>query len=153
MLPTWWKNWKLRRQRHRLDKEFERVGLEAKQKKNHDIVKEWYASNHFEFESIDGRIKQNDSDDLLERAEKLYVPTPDRGDKDKWLTEDDLGIPGFRVLTPEAMTALSSAIHVKERERREVWEWWAKFIGTGITALTGLTGAAIGLIAIWKRCR
>ena len=55
------------------------------------------------------------------------------------------------ILTPEAMTQLSSAIYAKKREQREVLESWAKIIGAVVATLTGLVGAVIGLIAVAKK--
>lgn len=36
-------------------------------------------------------------------------------------------------------------------DRRTTWEFRIKVITVDVTALTGLAGAAIGLVAIWKK--
>lgn len=151
-LRTRWKNRKLRKQRRRLEKEFNKVSREAKQKKDQQTVDEWYSINGWEFDSIDAEIKHNDTRDLLDEAEVLYLPTPERGDHSKWISKDDLNsFENFSVLTPDAMTEVRSSIRKERRERRETVESWAKIIGAIITILTGLVGAAIGLVAVWRK--
>ena len=48
------------------------------------------------------------------------------------------------------MTELRATIRKEEKERREVFEWWVKVIGGFITIGTGLVGALIGLVSVWK---
>jgi hypothetical protein len=151
-LRVQWKNRKLRKSRHVLEKQFNSVARESKRKKDRAILDEWYSINGWEFDSIDAEIKHNDTRDLLDEAEGLYLPTPDRGDESKWISKDDLNsFENWSVLTPEAMTELRAAIRKERRERRETVESWAKIIGTIITICTGLVGAVIGLVAVWKR--
>lgn len=58
-------------------------------------------------------------------------------------------------MTPQAWTEIEDAIHKKERDRREVWEWRIKvvggIIGAIIALLTGLIGSITGLRAIWHK--
>jgi hypothetical protein len=155
MLHTRWKNWKLRRHRRKLENESKRVGAEAREKKDDDIYNVWHGINGWEFDAIDAHIKQNDSRDLLDQAEKLYLLTPARGEKDKWMSDDDLNVPAgvghFSVLTPEATMELNAVIRNERRARREVWESWAKIVGTIVASLTGIVGTIIGLVAISKK--
>lgn len=114
------KNWKLRRQRSKLEKDYNRVAKESKQKKREDILDEWYGANGWEFDVIDAQIKENTSNEIIREAEKLYLPTPSYNDKDKWISEDDLGISASHrlwVLTPEAMTELNRAIRQEKKAR------------------------------------
>jgi hypothetical protein len=151
-LRSRWKNRKLRSRRQTLEKEFNKIAKEAKRKKEQHILDEWHSVNGWEFDSIDAEIKHNDTQDLLDEAEKLYLPTPDRGDQSKWISKDDLkSFENFSVLTPDAMSEVRTAIRKERRERREVVESWAKIAGSTITILTGLIGAIIGLVAIWKK--
>lgn len=151
-LGTRWKNRKLRSRRNDLEKESNKVSREAKKKKDQHILDEWYSINGWEFDSIDAEIKHNDTRDLLDEAEGLYLPTPDRSDQSKWISKENLNtFENWSVLTPEAMTELRAAIRKERRERREVVESWAKVVGAIITILTGLVGAAIGLVAVWKK--
>jgi len=153
MLRTRWNNWRLRRQRRELDKEQSCVWKKAKKEKTESerntITDEWYGSRGWEFDVIDAQIRHNDSRDLLERAERLYLPVPGVNDTDKWLPEEEQY--GWSALTPAAMTELATAINTKERERREVWEWRAKILSACIAGLTGLVGAITGLRAVWTK--
>lgn len=151
-LRTRWKNHKLRSRRRELEKEFDAVVREAKRKKDQHSADEWYSINGWEFDSIDAEIKHNDTRDLLDEAEGLYLPVPEPGDESKWIPKDDLNsFENFAVLTPDAMTELRSAIRKEQRERRETVESWAKIVGAIMTILTGLVGAVIGLVAVWKK--
>jgi hypothetical protein len=151
-LRTRWKNWKLRRERRKLEKEFKRVQAEAREKKDDQIYEEWRGINRWEFDVIDASIMENDSRELLDQAEKLYLPTPGPNDKDKWVPREELP-PGqyWSVLTPEAMMELNAVIRKERGARREVWESWAKIIGTIVASLTGIIGTIIGLVAILKK--
>jgi 5-formyltetrahydrofolate cyclo-ligase len=151
-LRLWWKNRKLRKSRQALEKQYNDAAKDAKRKKSHDILDEWYSVNGWEFDSIDAEIKHNDSRDLLDEAESLYLPTPERSDETKWISKDDLNsFENWSVLTPEAMTDLRTSIRKERRERRETVDSWAKIIGTIITICTGLVGAIIGLVAVLKK--
>jgi len=127
----------------------------AKKKKQPELWDEWWGLNSWEFDSIDAEIKHNDTRDLLDRADSLYLPRPGYGEKDKWLTREDLDAPPgdrhWHVLTREAMTELRTAIRKEERERRETVESRLKIVGALVAPLTGFVGAVIGLIAIWKK--
>ena len=153
MLRTRWKNWRLKVARWKLEKKYNRASDEAKQKKDLKVLEEWYSVNGWEFDVIDAEIKENISRDVLDQAERLYLPTPGHNDKDKWIPDDDLGSTGhhWKVLTPESMTELNGVIRQERRARREVSEWWIKIIGGFVTILTGLVGAGIGLVAVWKK--
>jgi hypothetical protein len=151
-LRTKWKNRKLRSRRKKLENEGAEAAKEAKRKKEHGIAEEWHTINSWELDSIDAEIKHNDSRALLDEAENLYLPTPKPNDTDKWVPKEDLYIfENWSVLTPEAMTELRVAIRKERRDRREVLESWAKTIGAIITIITGLVGAVIGLVAVWKK--
>ncbi len=87
---VWWKNRKLRKSRQALEKQYNDAAKDAKRKKNHDILDEWYSINGWEFDSIDAEIKHNDTRDLLDEAEALYLPTPGPNEQAKWISKDDL---------------------------------------------------------------
>lgn len=77
---------------------------------------------------LDAERKENISRDVLDQAEKLYLPTPSVNDNDKWVADDDLGVTRqhWSILTPEAMTELNGVIRQERRARREIWESWGK---------------------------
>jgi hypothetical protein len=149
---TWMENRKARARRRKLEKELNSAASEAKRRKDSRILDDWYTVNGWEFDSIDAEIKHNDSRDLMDQAAGLYVPTPGPNEKDKWVSKEDLNsFENWSVLTPEAMTELRSAIRKERRERREAIESWAKILAAVITVVTGLVGAVIGLVAVWKK--
>jgi len=117
------------------------------------LLEEWEGKHEWEFEVIDIQIKENLSRDVLDQARELYLPTPNYSDKTKWVPDDDFLHTGARfwILTPETMIELNGGIRRERQARREVIEWWIKVIGGFVTILTGLLGAGIGLVAVWKR--
>ena len=44
-LRLWWKNRKLRKSRQALEKQYNDAAKDAKRKKSHDILDEWYSVN------------------------------------------------------------------------------------------------------------
>jgi hypothetical protein len=77
---------------------------------------------------------------LWGQANRLIVPIPAPGDKTAWEDRtDDL------YLTPKGINDLRAAIRAEKKQRREAVLMWVP----AISALTGLAGAAIGLVAAW----
>jgi hypothetical protein len=142
--------YKLNRQERKLNAEGERIHKEAREKKDQSIVDEWYGTTaYWQYEEIQWSRKKIPSDALLQEADELHLPRPQYGDKDKW-EEDRPQMVTDYVLTPEAMAELRTTIRKEKRERRETVEWWVKIIGGLITIGTGLVGALIGLVSVWK---
>jgi len=110
----------------------------------------WYADGCIDSICIDAEEKKAISDELQYEAQKLYLPTPSLNDEQKWDSDHSLHSP-TRFLTPEAMLELRSAIRKERTEQRAVIEWWFKILGGAVGIITGLVGALIGLIAIWKK--
>ncbi len=98
------------------------MSKEAKRRKKDDLWEEWWGTNGCLYDAIDCEIKQNDTRDLIDRAEKLYLPTPGIDEKDKWVPKEGLGYGHWQILTPEAMTELRRAIRAENRERLEIIE-------------------------------
>ncbi len=70
-----------------------------------------------------------------------------------WINEFELS-PAWhnaKILTPEALTDLRTAIRKEKRDRLEDFGVWIRVVGGGVGILTGLVGALIGLVAIWKK--
>ena len=142
--------YKLNRREKKLDAEGERVHKEAKEKKDRRIVDEWYGTfASYEYDDIEWSRKRIVSDNLIKEADELHLPRPQYGDKDKWEIDKPPMAVG-EALTPEAMVDLRAVIRKEKRERRETVEWWVKIIGGLITIGTGLVGALIGLVSVWK---
>lgn len=136
--------WKYKRERRKLDKEMRRIRVEARQKKDEQIYEDWCAEHTWKFDVNDAAINGIKTDSLVKQAEKFYLAVPDKSDENKWTRDATDSL----VLTPEAMRELGAAIR---RARRESFEWWVKVVGGAIGIVTGLVGALIGLIAVWKR--
>jgi hypothetical protein len=152
-IRTRWKNYRLRSSRRKLEEEYKRVVVEARQKKDEGLREEWESRHEWDFTVIDAEIKYNESRELRDRANRLYLPTPEFSDETKWLNRDPEMMENWYILRPEALTELRTAIRKEERERREVWESRIKIAGVLITGLTGLIGTAIGLVAVLKKWR
>lgn len=152
-IRTRWINWRAKARLRELRAEHRRVEKEANEKRDSGLLEEWEGEHEWEFETIDIQIKENLSRDVLDQARELYLPTPSYSDKTKWVPDDEFLHTGahFWILTPETMIELNSAIRKERQARREVIEWWIKVIGGFVAILTGLLGAGIGLVAVWKR--
>lgn len=152
-LRTRWTNWRAKGHLQKLKKEHSRVAKKAKEEHDEGLLEEWEGSHGWEFEVLDAQIKENLSRAVLDQARELYLPTPSFSDKTKWVPGDEFSHTGGQwwVLTPEAMTELNGAIRKERQARRELVEWWLKVIGGFVTILTGLVGAGIGLVAVWKK--
>jgi len=142
--------YKLDRLKKKVDTEGEHVLKKSREKKEPKIFEEWWeglGSTHYRY--IEWSRKRIASDSLIAEADKLHLPRPHQSDQDKWEEGRPLTVIGD-VLTPEAMVELRTAIRKEKRERRETVEWWLKIIGGIITIGTGLVGALIGLVSVWK---
>jgi hypothetical protein len=142
--------WKLRARARKSERIFNGL-VRASGKPVEDCSGEdWYADYGCEEISIDALERKAISDELQYEAQKLYLPAPALNDEQKWDSDHAIMSP-TRFLTPEAMTELRSAIRKERAERRAVFEWWFKILGGAVGIITGLVGALIGLIAIWKK--
>jgi hypothetical protein len=97
---------------------------------------------------IDDEIAETISFYLVSKAEKLNLPAPDYFDEGAWVTSRRTGL---RRLNEKALAEFQSAVRMEQKERLQLWELRAKVVGGALTGLTGVIGALIGLIAIFKR--
>lgn len=155
MLSTRFENWKLRRQRQAVLKSRDRALKGLKGGQLDSAWTEWRGTEGFNLDIIDATIQENISRDLIQQAQKLHVPTSGVGGKNKWMEQEEFGdayhFRHWRVLSPEAFSELRTAIREEKRQRRKTWAFWVKLAGIIITALTGLIGAAIGLVSVLKK--
>jgi hypothetical protein len=77
---------------------------------------------------------------LVLRAQKYYLDTGEL----KWRTDQYAN----RFLDDAAQAKLNRVII---EERRKKWEFRIKAVGGVLGTLTGLVGAVIGLVAVWKK--
>jgi hypothetical protein len=143
--------YKLDRKEKKLDAEGEHVRQKAREKKDQLILDEWYGTYaSYEYDDIEWSRKRIVSDSLIREADKLHLPRPQYGEKDKWEEDSKPPMTAGEALTREAMVDLRAVIRKEKREKRETVEWWVKIIGGLITIITGLVGALIGLVSVWK---
>jgi hypothetical protein len=143
------KLWRLDFLERRLDREGRKIARRAKKEKNHKLEQEWYGCAQWDYYDLRWTRREIVTRDLIRQASSLLLPTPSRSDKARW---DDSGVNyGHDVtLTTEAMNELRAAIRQEKRARRETFESYVKTIGGLLTIGTGLVGALIGLLTIWK---
>jgi len=92
-------------------------------------------------ESIDESIRIFVTNYLLMQADRLFLPTPPYEDEKMW-TQVDSG--ERRVLTALGISSVRTAMRAELAQRRE-------FFLKVLAALTGVIGAATGLLAIWLK--
>lgn len=92
---------------------------------------------------LNDRIAQLQTDALLTEAERLSLPLGD-------LSEDweHTPISNRRVLSFEAQHRLRAAIRQEKKDRSELLRLWFAGVAPMVTALTGLAGTVIGLVAL-----
>jgi hypothetical protein len=81
---------------------------------------------------------------LLARLDKLLLPHPD------FKNEDNVGagiLINKEYLSESAMAQARDAIRKERKERTEITRLWLGTFGPIVSALTGLVGALIGLLA------
>jgi hypothetical protein len=108
--------------------------------KNGEARQEIIAQRDFEAGEYWEELAEFRTRKLVSRAQRLHIPLDDL----KWRD----GNHGNRYLDNASEYKLYSAIR---EDRRTTWELRIKIITVVVTALTGLAGAAIGLVAIWKK--
>jgi hypothetical protein len=116
------------------------------------VFDNWHDENYRELEYLEYSRAELVSDALLREADELHLPSPPHTDKSKWTQfEDGDGLYIKRsILSAEGITDLRQVIRKERRERREVAEFWVKTIGGIVAIATGLVGALIGLVSVWK---
>jgi hypothetical protein len=141
--------WKIRRDLAKADRRYYRTLRESGKKEDDCTGEPWYAEWMFANISAEAEERKAISDGLVSQARQLYLPSPPLDNGENW--DSDGGIPPTRYLSERAMTELRSAIRKERMERRAVIEWWFKVVGGAVGILTGLVGALIGLLAVWKK--
>jgi hypothetical protein len=127
-----------RRAERRVNDLYRRKVQEAKAAKDSDAVESWeseWASAIWEFES-DRRLTAQRR--LFRKARRLYVPVPQ-------LTEEN-SVDGV-VVDNSVFEQLVPRIREAQKARHELWLAWVPLV----TALTGLIGTLVGMIALLKK--
>ena len=103
----------------------------------------------FDIQLLDEEVNFRESWRLRNEATFLDVETPPMSeDVDVWTYTND----GRRFLTAKSRADLRKQIDAEKTRRREVKAWWWKTIlAPALTALVGIIGALIGLVAALKK--
>ena len=93
--------------------------------------------------AVDEKISRLQTTYLLEQAERYLLPRPFNIDTEdaSW---ERANISAQYHLKDAALAELRSAVRRERKERGERWKSW-------IPLLTGLAGAIIGIISVWKK--
>ena len=113
-----------------------------KNKAVNDELQSWYAEQRMEVDIIDYEIECLTTSYYMNVARRKFIEIPEWADKEAWV-ESSLD-PNRRVLSNKAISDLRSKIIKYKKERNE------QFISL-ITALTGLAGVVLGILAIYKK--
>jgi hypothetical protein len=141
--------WHLRRQRNKQNniflKKFKALPKGAPMEQQMELSEE-HRDTLLGFDQfIDFTITEKISDEAI----ALDVPLPPKTDTEMWSHSED-GTMEF--LTPTGRAFTRKIIDAEKTRRRDVNAWWWKnILAPAVTALTGLIGAIIGLVAILKK--
>jgi hypothetical protein len=128
--------WALKRQVHSVYRAFDADLAKAKASKNSGESESLEEQRHWEATEYEDKILSLKSRRLMAAAETLYLYIPDL----LW----EQGNYGDRYLD---RASLSKPYHAVKEQRDKNREYRLKLAG----AVTGIIGAMIGLVAVWKR--
>ena len=115
--------------------------LPERAKGNSDEARQFNAQRDEEALTIDEELRRLTQRRLLRKARRFFIPTPPFNE-DNW--EEPIATVGMPFLTERATYELISEIHKAQKVRQELWLAWLPLV----TAITGLIGTAIGLLAL-----
>jgi hypothetical protein len=137
-----WQIWQLNRELDRIEKRY-RPTREAEKGANANAPP-WSSEEGQAQYTVMNRISVLETSDLLRRAAREKVPTPDNDDQEAWIEARG----GGYYLSDFAYANLRAAIR---KERNEKWDFRLKVFGLlGSTAI-GTIGALIGLVTALKK--
>jgi outer membrane lipopolysaccharide assembly protein LptE/RlpB len=101
-----------------------------------------------EIMSVDEQIREAETSYLYEVAYRLRIPVPDYSKNELWTNS----VRTHRHLLSEtALADFRAAIRKEQNERWQLLELRLKIVMGLATALTGVMGTLIGLIAFWRK--
>lgn len=135
--------WRAQRQREKQNRKYRKEAAALHEKRSslekQELAADWHFHEQWAEDSINAIITQR----LIAKANKLDLPIPpypSRGEEVNqcWYYSED---GTERLLTAQGRTILRDSIRKEKRERFEARARW-------VTLLTGIIGAAIGLITV-----
>lgn len=140
--PQWLSEWRRRRALHReldrLDRDYgQQVADEPARRM--EIYQDWDYNTGWTRAAL-GELETRR---LVRRAEKRGLEVPD--DNTWWTHHAETDT---KYLRPEARARVKRMIR---NDFRESVKWWVDVLAPVLGALTGLIGALIGLLALWKQ--
>lgn len=147
--------WDLTRRRHRLERQYDADIAAAKAKGNWDEVNQLEEMKFSETRACIDAREQIVTRRLLAKAEQFTVSLDEITLPNQQESHWERDAYGHYSLTRRSFSALRKAVHQAEREyskeRQETWEFRVKVLTALLTAITGLVGAFIGLVALLKK--
>jgi hypothetical protein len=98
--------------------------------------------------SVDEQIREAETSYLYEVAYRLRIPVPDYSKNELWTNSIRTH---RRLLSETALADFRAAIRKEQNERWQLLELRLKIVMGLATALTGVMGTLIGLIAFWRK--
>ena len=137
-----WKLAWLARGRRQVYAKFDREIAEARQRRaKRDEIRAIEENRHHERREFDEEVYELHTRYLFAEANRLIIPTAEFHAEEAW----EEGPTGKRHLILPKINQLRALIRAEKKAGREQFLMWVP----AITALTGLAGAAIGVIAAW----
>ncbi|MBI5453613.1 MAG: hypothetical protein HY956_03195 [Deltaproteobacteria bacterium] len=131
--------YKLTRERDKEDKRVSKLVNEAERKGGRAAGEQEWAAERFEFSRIDDEISYLNGRFLINKAERMSIPTPPITDKDDlW---ESSNYTGRWFLTTKGIAKVRQLIRQEQKVRLEIASHWAGII-------IGIIGAITGLIAV-----
>lgn len=136
---------KLQRERMRTCAFYDKKLKSADYSKQGEIENDAYNEYRMQDEEIASFITHC----LVSKAEHMFIPIPPRNDKTYWegaYTNED-----YKVLSDAGVAHIRDLIREEKKKRREAANFWIELVIKLLTLLIGLSGAAIGIISVWRK--
>jgi hypothetical protein len=151
-----WEDWqfsrklsRLHRTRERIEKSYAKKMHDSfKARSSHDEKERLISSKQMDLEECDDNINLLTTGHLLSQARKLFIEPPPRESEAFWFESTTFG---GRYLTPAGVTKLRNEIRAERKASWDVIQPKATLIVTLVTALTGLSGAIIGILSFLNK--
>jgi hypothetical protein len=151
LFPEWYVRWRLRRLPRSYDAKIEAARAEGNSKEVQSLEEDL----RNDIREYSARIDEIETHKLLARARKVEISLDDIPLSDEEESHWEHGYAGTHFLTRAYYSTLQKVVRQAEKdhrkERREIWEFRLKVFTAVLSAITGLVGAVIGLVAFLKK--